>query len=380
MGEPRVVMLSGIAPRTGGAERQALGLARALTRQGAEVRILTPRESSELPEHDTLSGIPVRRVPYPRVRGLGSTVLLSRVLGDLLRGRDDVIHVHIGGPFLLPAVMAARLRKVPVVLKFANLSPERGIWVDLPQTGPRRWFIEAAARRVDGVVAISGRIGRAVEEGGWRQVARIPNGIDPEEGARERPPRADARRLLGVRGDPVALFVGRLSYQKGLDVLLRIWRRFVERRPGATLLVLGEGPDGASLRRQAEALGVSGSVDFRGLRLDVRPHYAAADLFVLPSRYEGLPNVMLEAMAAGLPVIASRVSGTEDVVEDGRNGLLVPPGEPRALLDALLRLTGEPEMGERLGKEARKTVEGRYHINRVAEETLAFYRRLTDRR
>jgi glycosyltransferase involved in cell wall biosynthesis len=380
MAEPQVVMLTGFAPRVGGAERQAQRLARALQQRGARVRVLTPRESPDLPERETVAGIPVRRISFPRLRGVGAAVLSARVLADLLRGADDVIHVHISGPMVIPAVLGGRVRGVPTVLKFANLSPERGIWVDVPQAAFRRWPLEAATRRVDGVVAISSRIARAAEEGGWWQVARIPNGIDPEEGAGERPPRAQARRWLGLRGDPVALFVGRLSHQKGLDVLLRIWRRFLESRPGATLLVLGEGPDGASLRRQAVALGVAGSVDFRGLRKDVAPHYAAADLFVLPSRYEGLPNVMLEAMAAGLPVIASRVSGTEDAIEDGRNGLLVPPGEPAALLDALLRLTGDRGMGERLGKEARKTVEGRYHINRVAEETLAFYRHLIDRR
>jgi glycosyltransferase involved in cell wall biosynthesis len=380
MVEPRVVMLTGFAPRVGGAERQAQRLARALQRRGARVRVLTPRESPDLPERETVAGIPVRRISFPRLRGLGAAVLSARVIADLLRGADDVIHVHISGPMVIPAVLGGRIRGVPTVLKIANLSPERGIWVDVPKGALRRWPVEAAIRRVDGVVAISSRIARAAEEGGWWQVGRIPNGIDPEEGSRERPPRDRARRSLDLQGDPLALFVGRLSYQKGLDVLLRIWRRFLERRPGARLVVLGEGPDGVSLRRQAEVLGVVASVDFRGFRKDVGPHYAAADLFVLPSRYEGFPNAMLEAMAAGLPVIASRVSGTEDAIEDGRNGLLVPPGEPTALLDALLRLAGEAGMGERLGKEARKTVEGRYHINRVAEETLAFYRRLIDRR
>jgi glycosyltransferase involved in cell wall biosynthesis len=85
---------------------------------------------------------------------------------------------------------------------------------------------------------------------------------------------------------------------------------------------------------------------------------------------------MLEAMAVGLPVVASQVSGTEDAIEDGRNGLLVPPGEPEALSDALRRLSEDPDLRERLGTEARKTVEGRFNINRVAEETLGFYRHL----
>ena len=369
-------MISGIAPRVGGAERQTERLSHALMRCGVRVRILTAREGPGLPERDSLNGIPVRRISYPRVRGLGAVILMARVFSDLMKGSDDVIHVHIPGPLLFPALLASSLRRVPVVLKFANLSPERGIWVDLPPASLPRGLLEAASRRVAGVVAISSRIARAAEEGGWREVARVPNGIDPVAASRALPARALARRALGVGGEPLVLFVGRLTYQKGLDVLLKAWPRFRDRRPGATLLVLGQGPDRNTLRQSAEALGIAASVDFRGIREDVGHHYAAADIFVLPSRYEGFPNVMLEAMAAGLPVIASQVSGTEDAIEDGRNGLLVPPGEPEALSEALRRLSEDPDLRERLGTEARKTVEGRFNINRVAEQTLGFYRHL----
>ncbi|MDP3938095.1 MAG: glycosyltransferase family 4 protein, partial [Deltaproteobacteria bacterium] len=347
---------------------------------GAAVRVVTPRESSDLPEADTVDGLPVRRITYPSVKGLGAAVLLSRIFSDLVRGADDVIHVHIPGPMLIPAVAAGRVRGVPVVLKFANLSPERGIWVDLPASRLRGWPIEAATRRVDGVVAISSRIARAAEEGGWPTVARIPNGIDPRIFDRSFPPRANARRSLHVEGEPVVLFVGRLSYQKGVDVLLEAWARFRRRRPRAHLVLLGEGPEAAALQRQAEALGIAASVDFRGLRRDAGPHYAAADIFVLPSRYEGFPNVMLEAMSAGLPVVASRVSGTEDAIDNGRNGLLVPPGEPQPLADALFELASGPERARALGHEARKTVESSYHIRAVAEQTMAFYARLGSRR
>jgi glycosyltransferase involved in cell wall biosynthesis len=379
MAEPRVVMLSVIAPRVGGAERQTQRLAQALARQGTAVRILTPRDSPDLPENDTIAGISVYRVRYPRVRGAGAAILLARVLWNLLRSHDNVIHVHTPGLMLIPAVLAARIRGVPVVLKFTNLSPEHGIWVQVPQGLPHRWAIKNAARRVDGIVAISSRIARIVEDASWPQVARIPNGIDLTTFSVEYSDRSRMRRALAVQGDPVALFVGGLRYQKGVDVLLKAWAKFLRHHPRGLLLVLGDGPDGLRLRHQAEALGISESVDFRGLREDVGPHYAAADLFVLPSRYEGFPNVLLEAMSARLPVIASRVSGSEDAIEDGLNGLLVPPAETEPLLEALLRLSGDRRMAERLGAEARKTVERRYDINRVAEETLAFYDRLINR-
>ncbi|MFQ5458498.1 MAG: glycosyltransferase [Myxococcota bacterium] len=142
----------------------------------------------------------------------------------------------------------------------------------------------------------------------------------------------------------------------------------------------GPGPDLPALQARAASLGIAGSVDFRGFRGDAGPHYAAADLFVLPSRYEGFPNVMLEAMAAGLPIVAARVSGTEDAIESGRNGLLVPPGDPAALCEALLTLATNPDMARALGREARKTAEGRYNIKAVAEATRAFYGRLLSRR
>lgn len=380
MGEPRVVMITGFSPRVGGAERQAQRLARALIRRGATVRVLTPCEDGALPENDSVDGMTVRRIPYPRIPGIGAATLLFRVMADLLIGHDDLIHVHIPGPMLVAAVLAGRVRRVPVVLKFANLSAARGIWVDVPERGFRRWSIEAAARAVDGVVAISSRIARATEEGGWRRVGRIPNGIDLVAMADELPPRAQARRTLAVKGDPLVLFVGRLSWQKGADVLLDAWVRFVRRRPDARLLLLGTGPDEAKLRRQAEELGIAGTVDFRGLRRDVGPHYAAADLFVLPSRYEGFPNVLLEAMAAGLAPIATRVSGSEDALEDGRNGILVPPGEAAPLVEALFELADNPRMREIMGAEARKTAEARYDINRVAGQMLAFYRELIERR
>ncbi len=380
MPDRRVVMLSGFFPLVGGAERQAGRLARALASQGAHVRVVTPRGSDRLPELDEVDGIPVHRIPFPRVRGIGSVVLMARVFADLLRGDDDLIHVHIPGPMLIPAVLVGKIRRMPVVLKFANLSPERGIWVGVPKGPARRWAITSATRHVSGIVAISSGIARIVENLGSFQVARIPNGIDPDAVSERAMSRAEARRSLGVEGDPVVLFVGRLHRQKGVDVLLDAWARFVEQRPRARLLVLGDGPEALRLHRAAEALGIPRSVDFRGLRKDVVPHYAAADIFMLPSRYEGFPNVMLEAMSAGLPVVASRVSGTEDAIESGRNGLLVPPGDAGALRDALLTLAGDPDMGRALGREGRKTVENRYDIKVVAEATLAFYDRLLSRR
>lgn len=376
MPEVRVAMLTGFAPRVGGAERQAERLARALIDRGARVRVITPRESDTLPERDEVNRIPVHRVAYPRVRGIGVAVLLARIFADLLRGDDDVIHVHIPGPMLVPAVLTGSIRRMPVVLKFANFSPERGIWVEVPAGFARRWAIERAARHVHGIVAISSRIASMAGDAGWSQVARIPNGIDLDALSGKSISRAQASCSLGVEGDPIVLFVGRLHRQKGVDVLLEAWAGFVKQRPRARLLILGDGPEASDLRREADTLGIAPSVEFRGSRKDVGLHYAAAQIFVLPSRYEGFPNVMLEAMVAGCPVIASCVSGTEDAIENGRNGLLVPPGESEPLLEALLQLSHDGDLADRLGREARKTVAARYDINRVAELTIAFYRRL----
>jgi len=177
------------------------------------------------------------------------------------------------------------------------------------------------------------------------QVIRIYNPVDVARVSAEA--QSGERPYAGP--GPHVVAAGRLGAQKGFDLLLDAFARVQRGRPAATLTILGEGPDRQALAARAEHLGLGTTVRFVGFQPRPYRYFAAADVFVLSSRYEGLPNVILEALAAGCPVIACACSdGVREVVRDGVNGLLVPPGDPDALARALGRLVRAPEERARL--------------------------------
>ncbi|WP_433478775.1 glycosyltransferase [Spirillospora sp. CA-142024] len=156
---------------------------------------------------------------------------------------------------------------------------------------------------------------------------------------------------------PVVACVGRLSYEKGVDLMLEAWERVAARHPGWRLHVYGNGPDEESLRARASAAGLSGSVEFRGTVADVEEALVEASVFALPSRAEGFPMSVLEAMAYGLPTVAFDCApGVRELIEDGREGLLAVPGDTAAFAAALDRLIADPDLRRSLGKEARASV------------------------
>ncbi len=169
---------------------------------------------------------------------------------------------------------------------------------------------------------------------------------------------AEARHSLGLwDGERVVLAIGRLSREKGHAHLIRAaaaWRN------GARLIIVGEGPERPTLERLVRNLGVAGRVVLAGPTTHAAPFYALADVFVLPSLSEGSPNVLLEAMAGGLPIVATRVGGVPEIAADGITALLGPPKNPAFLASAVDRLFEDPELGRRLGATARNTVLSRH--------------------
>jgi glycosyltransferase involved in cell wall biosynthesis len=150
--------------------------------------------------------------------------------------------------------------------------------------------------------------------------------------------------------------VGRLITQKGHADLLRAWSLLGDGRRNAVLVVLGEGSERPALEALAAALGLTGSIRFAGFREDAASLLPALDLLAHPSLFEGLPNAVLEAMAAGLPVVATAIPGNDELIRDGETGLLVPPGDPPALARALGRLLGDPALRAALGDRARARI------------------------
>lgn len=232
-------------------------------------------------------------------------------------------------------------------------------------------------RFADRIVSVSRELARrTVAPRHYRKVRIVPNAIEKRSLEINQFLVAGWKRRHGLDRRPVLVTVGRLSPEKGHHILLQAAQNLVQAGFDFQLLVVGEGPQRADLERLTERLGLGAQVRFMGQRSDMDMIYAAADLFVLPSFKEGMPNVLLEAMAHGLPMVATRVGGIPEMVRDGREALLVPARDVAALRFALERLLRFPERARELGRNARAGLFPRFSVARRVQRLEQVYREL----
>jgi glycosyltransferase involved in cell wall biosynthesis len=285
----------------------------------------------------------------------------------LRRRRVQVFHGHAGiGWEGHGGIYAAREAGVPVVIRTEHLP----YLITKPheRAGHRRLM-----QRVDRLICVSEHA----------RVTFVKSGVPPEQlrvvrnGIHPRPARADrdgVRARLGLPSEAqLVLAVGRLTEQKGHRYLVEAAPRVIEQEPRAHLLVVGQGELADELRELVRVLGLEGSVHLVGQRPDVPELLAASDLFVLPSLFEGLPLVALEAMAAGRPVVGTRGCGTAEAVADGVTGRLVPPRDSAALATAILEALEQPGLAARWGVAGRMRLEREFRAERMARETASVY-------
>lgn len=356
-------------PRGGGAEAQVRTLARGLRARGERVTVLTPMFAGGPQERvSRVDGVPVCRLPYPRVRLLGGPLLWLLAARFLYRKRHryDAWHVHIAHHVGAVCAVMGRLLGRRVLVKVSG-------WWELERgtLAPRAWPWSRLARRclllADGWQAISRRIAVELAAKGVSadRILEIPNAVD-------------TARFAGMPhpdGAPHFLFIGRIVAEKGLPVLLDAFADVVAKHVDARLTIVGTGPLLEDLCKRALASDIAGNVVFTGHREDIEALLAGANLGVLPSRIEGLSNTLLECMASGLPVVASRISGNEDFVRHGDNGWLYEADDRDALAGCLLAAAAlEPADRQAMGARARATVENRAGLDRVLERLLDAYR------
>ena len=368
-----VLMLLGGAyppPKGGGMELQVRTLAKGLRERGHNVTVLAPCVAHG-PQRcvDRLDGVPVCRQPYPRIPLLGGLWLMCRqALFLWSKGRRyDAWHVH--SPRRLAAVAAllgSCLDRPRVVIKVSSAAQlETGNLAMRPTLLARATF--HCLRKADAWQAISRRIADALAAKGIpaSRIAAIPNAVDVRRFHPE-------QRTVSVH--PRFLFVGRLVPEKNLFGLLDAFAAMLHPHPTARLRIVGDGRLEAALKDHACGLGIQRSVDFAGHRDDIEALLADADVGVLPSSVEGLSNTLLECMASGLPMIASRVSGSEDLVTPA-NGWLFEPGDVAALTACLAEAAALPApLRREMGARARATIERHATLHSVLDRMIALYR------
>jgi glycosyltransferase involved in cell wall biosynthesis len=207
-------------------------------------------------------------------------------------------------------------------------------------------------------------------------ISVIHTGIDP-------PQLVDLDRATALRNTwapegtgPLVLTLARLSYEKGVDTLIDAAAVLRNTHPRARFVVVGDGPDRAELEARISGNGLTGVVKLAGFCEDVWPALAAADVVCLPSKSEGMPNVLLEAMAVGKPIVATSVGGVPEAIASGENGLLAGPGDPLALAAAIARLADDSALAQRLGAAAKQTMEDRFRARDVVARYAELYQRL----
>ena len=285
----------------------------------------------------------------------------ARLVVDFLDARPaDVFHVHSGlGWEDWDGARIARAVGCPAILQTQHLP-------FLTRRPYRRRRLHHAIEEVDHLIAVSEGLRRSYERIGVpaRRWTTVPNGIAPRS---RQIGRAAARRALGLHDDrPVVLTIGRLTRMKGQWHLIDAVPELVARFPEVRVVLLGDGPMREDLVRRAAGLGISSSVCFAGHRADARELLDAADVFVLPSLHEGMPLAVLEAMEAALPVVATRVIGSEEVVVDGETGALVRPADPAALAGAITALLADPALRRSQGMAGRRRYLQRHTRARLA--------------
>jgi glycosyltransferase involved in cell wall biosynthesis len=347
----------------GGSERHLLTLLPALRERGVDARFLgldvpgsdAPRFYAALDD----AGVPHRSV---RCTFDANPRMAAAVVSAVHAEQPDLVHTHLVHADIYGATAGTVLR-IPVVSSRHN--------DDRYLLGPFRHVDRAFARPVRRFVAISDAVHRFLANAGLppRKIVTIHYGLDrlPDERSEITP------EDLGITDDaPVVLAIGRLTEQKDHATLLRSFARAHASHRRAVLVILGIGHLEAETRALVSELGLEGAVHLPG-RLEIRDWLGRADMFVHTSLWEGFGLVLLEAMLAGLPIVATRVSAVPEVVDDGETGLLCRPGDDAAIGAAISELLSDPQRAEHLGRAGLGRARGRFSVERMAERTMAVY-------
>jgi sugar transferase (PEP-CTERM/EpsH1 system associated) len=341
----------------GGQEKLLVEFANRADRVGFDLRFISLGDRGPLADDIEAAGWSVTALGVPH--GLRPS-LITKLARFFLRWRTDVVHTH-DQRALFYAGPAAWLARVPMIVHTRHGR-------DVHATPRQAAIFRRLSRLVDRFVCVSREVAELSRDQGIAdsKLSTIVNGID-------------ISRFRFGAPDPAGAIVtvARLSPEKDLANLIRATALAAERVRDLRVEVAGNGPCAEELQRLASELGVGERIRFLGEIRDVPALLARARMFVLPSRSEGIPLTVLEAMACGLPVIATRVGGLPEVVEDALTGVLVPSADPAALAEAVIEIWNDPGRADRMGRSGRRRAEERFDVRRMVANYEALYRQRT---
>ncbi|HMD81872.1 MAG TPA: glycosyltransferase family 4 protein [Anaerolineales bacterium] len=366
--KPRGMMvIHQFRPITNGAELQAERLAIRLAQRGHEMQVFTElRVPGSLPEEE-IQGVKVHRVDFKMAYQILAGAENTFQYLAKTRKNYDILHVHQAFGHAVVSIVAAKVFKKRSIVKVACAGSygDLNVFSSFPGF---KWAL-SILKQADCIIAISSDVEKELLEWGFssQRIKCIPNGVDTQFFKREQPfPARDPLRFI---------LIGRRTPQKGIDLALQAAKILMTEGLSNDFEIKFYGSDYPEYdyRLMAKELGVTSLVEFLPHQDAIRDILHGAHSMILPSRGEGMPNVILEGMSFELPVIASRVSGVVDIIEDSVDGLLIPCDDPHALAHAMRTIIMDPELATRLGCQARQKAISEFSLESIAERYSELY-------
>ena len=390
-----LMVISQFYPIIGGAEKQAQLLARKLIEKDVEVQVVTGWWKLGTQRKEIIDGVPVFRnfcfwgiFGIKGLRPFGVLIyMVTLALYLFIHRREyDLIHVHqVLYPAFLSVFVGKRILRKPVIAKIGCTGMTSDL-INIKRFPLGNFQLSYITKHLDCLVATNQEGIDEFRAIGYsnKRIQYIPNGVS-----------LSLPKRIRFYNNITVILAARLDYQKGIDILLRAWAEILKAEHKVKLLILGYGPLEKELKQLASSLNINKFVDFIGLVSDPENYLKKSDIFILPSRAEGMSNALLEAMCIGLACIATNIDGNKElignwnddnhIIPEGRflivnRGILVNPDDVKGLSEAILYLIRNERVREELGKRARKFIQKNYSIDLVANKYISLYQNLLNRK
>ncbi|HHT9107464.1 MAG TPA: glycosyltransferase family 4 protein [Candidatus Wunengus sp. YC64] len=370
-------------PFVGGNETQCKILSEALVTKGVNVSVVTTwLYGTRL--YENINGVRIFRIlPPVWSKILWPTAFLSNVvlfLFLLIRKKEyDIIHAHQALWHALGVVIAGKLLNKKSVVKVAGGGPSGNIafWQEKSITGS---IAIAILKKASCVVSVSEEIAYELAHVGIQgNTVSISNGVKIEERQKDK---SDFFEMQNIRNryQKVATYIGRLSEEKGVDILLKAWKQVNKKEKQAVVVIVGDGPQREELSKFVKDNEMNGNVFFVGERKDIASYLQGSDIFILPSRGEGMSNALLEAMSCGLPCIVSRVGGNLKLIKNRETGMFFDKEDSQDLMECVIEVFHDKNLAFKLGNNAKEFIKREFSIEAIATQYSKLYHRILDQR